>query len=146
LIGINTAIYSPSGASAGIGFAVPVDTVMRVVPQLIAQGRYTRPSLGIESDEELNERLKRAAGIDGVFILGIEPGSAAARAGIAPVTRTARGLIPGDVIIGLNGRPVSRYGDLLARLDDFRVGQRVELRVVRGGAERTVPIELQPGN
>jgi S1-C subfamily serine protease len=146
LIGINTAIYSPSGASAGIGFAVPVDTVMRVVPQLIAQGRYTRPSLGIESDDELNERLKRAADIDGVFILGIEPGSAAARAGLAPVARTARGLVPGDVIIALNGRQVSRYGDLLARLDDFRVGQRVELRVVRGGAERTVPVELEPGN
>src|SRR5690606_12812644 len=99
LIGINTAIYSPSGASAGIGFAVPVDTVMRVVPQLIANGRYTRPTLGIESDEDLNGRLKRASGIHGVFILGIDPGSAAKRAGLAAVARTPLGLAPGDVIV-----------------------------------------------
>ena len=146
LIGINTAIYSPSGASAGIGFAVPVDTVMRVVPQLIANGRYTRASLGVESDDEINERLKRASGINGVFILGVDPGSAAERAGLAPVVRTRLGLAPGDVIVALNGRPVSRYGDLLARLDDFRVGQRIALTVVREGQERTVSAVLEPGD
>ena len=146
LIGITTAIYSPSGASAGIGFAVPVDTVMRVVPQLITKGRYTRASLGVESDDEINERLKRTSGINGVFILGIDPGSAAERAGLAPVARTRQGLSPGDVIVALNGRPVSRFGDLLARLDDFRVGQRVELSVVREGRERTVSAMLEPGD
>ena len=145
LIGINTAIYSPSGASAGISFAVPVDTVMRVVPQLIANGRYTRPALGIESDEEFNDRLKRASGIDGVFILSVEPGSAAERVGLVGVQRTRRGILPGDVIVALNSRPVSRLGDLLARLDDFQVGQKVQLTLLRAGEERNVSVELQPG-
>lgn len=146
LIGINTAIYSPSGASAGISFAVPVDTVMRVVPQLIANGRYTRPALGIESDEEINDRLKRATGIDGVFILSVEPGSIAERVGLVGVQRTRRGIRPGDVIVALNSRPVSRFGDLLARLDDFQVGQKVQLTLLRAGEERNVSVELQPGN
>lgn len=142
LIGINTAIYSPSGASAGISFAVPVDTVMRVVPQLITRGRYAQPGLGIESDEELNERLKRASGIDGVFILGINPGSAAERAGLTTATRSIGGVVPGDVIVALNGRPVSRFGDLLARLDDFQVGQSVELTLSRGRATRKLRLQL----
>jgi S1-C subfamily serine protease len=146
LIGINTAIYSPSGASAGIGFAVPVDTVMRVVPQLIANGRYVQPTLGIESEEGINERFKRASGLDGVFVLRVRPGSAAARAGLTAASRTPRGIVPGDVIVALNGRPVSRVGDLLARLDDFRVGQTVELTVLRGGEQRTVRLELEPGS
>ena len=71
LIGINTAIYSPSGASAGIGFAVPVDTVMRVVPQLIKTGKYIRPALGIEVDEQLNQRLLAPTGSKGVFVLRV---------------------------------------------------------------------------
>jgi S1-C subfamily serine protease len=145
LIGINTAIYSPSGASAGISFAVPVDTVMRVVPQLIADGRYTRAVLGVESDEDLNERLKRASGIDGVFILSVDPQSAAARAGLTAAARTPRGVVPGDVIVALNGRPVSRVGDLLARIDDFEVGTNVDLTVLRGEVERSVSVPLEPG-
>ncbi|WP_039337603.1 trypsin-like peptidase domain-containing protein [Novosphingobium subterraneum] len=146
LIGINTAIYSPSGASAGIGFAVPVDTVMRVVPQLISEGRYTRPSLGIESDDDINDRLKRASGIEGVFVLQVDPGSVAERAGLVAAQRTRRGVAPGDIVTTLNGEPVSRVGDLLARLDDFRVGQSVELTLMRGGAERKVRLELEPGS
>ncbi|WP_137495400.1 S1C family serine protease, partial [Escherichia coli] len=85
LIGINTAIYSPSGASAGIGFAVPVDTVMRVVPQLIKTGKYIRPALGIEVDEQLNARLQALTGSKGVFVLRVTPGSAAHRAGLVGV-------------------------------------------------------------
>lgn len=146
LIGINTAIYSPSGASAGIGFAVPVDTVMRVVPQLISEGRYTRPSLGLESDDDINDRLKRASGIEGVFVLRVDPGSSADRAGLVAAQRTRRGVAPGDIVTALNGKPVSRVGDLLARLDDFRVGQSVELTLMRGSAERTVRLELEPGS
>ena len=145
LIGINTAIYSPSGASAGIGFAVPVDTVMRVVPQLIADGRYTRPTLGVESDDEINDRLKRVSGIEGVFVLRVDPGSVADRAGLSAAQRTRRGVVPGDIITALNSRPVSRVGDLLARLDDFRVGQTVELTLLRRGEERTVTLELESG-
>ena len=145
LIGINTAIYSPSGASAGIGFAVPVDTVMRVVPQLIADGRYTRPTLGVESDDEINDRLKSVSGIEGVFVLRVDPGSVADRAGLSAAQRTRRGVVPGDIITALNSRPVSRVGDLLARLDDFRVGQTVELTLLRRGEERTVALELESG-
>ncbi|MFX5873797.1 2-alkenal reductase, partial [Acinetobacter baumannii] len=85
LIGINTAIYSPSGASAGIGFAVPVDTVMRVVPQLIKTGKYIRPALGIEVDEQLNARLQALTGSKGVFVLRVTPGSVAHRAGLVGV-------------------------------------------------------------
>ena len=146
LIGINTAIYSPSGASAGIGFAVPVDTVMRVVPQLISEGRYTRPSLGLESDDDINDRLKRASGIEGVFVLRVDPGSVAERAGLVAAQRTRRGVAPGDIVTAMNGKPVSRIGDLLARLDDFRVGQSVELTLMRGSEVRTVRLELEPGN
>ncbi len=146
LIGINTAIYSPSGASAGIGFAVPVDTVMRVVPQLISEGRYTRPSIGIESDDGINDRLKRASGIEGVFVLRVDPGSAAERAGLVAAQRTSRGVAPGDIVTALNGKPVSRVGDLLGRLDDFRVGQSVELTLKRGGEERTLRLKLEPGS
>lgn len=146
LIGINTAIYSPSGASAGIGFAVPVDTVMRVVPQLISEGRYTRLSLGVGIDEEVNERLKRATGIEGVFVLRVDPGSSAQRAGLTPARRTRTGVVPGDIILSVNGRPVSRVGDLLARLDDYRTGQSIELTLLRDGAKRTAMVELRPGN
>ncbi|MCJ7420744.1 trypsin-like peptidase domain-containing protein [Sphingomicrobium astaxanthinifaciens] len=143
LIGINTAIYSPSGASAGIGFAVPVDTVMRVVPQLIAEGRYVRPALGIESDEHFNARLKRASGVEGVFVLQVIPGSPAARAGIEPARRTRRGVVAGDVITAIEGQPVTRVGELLARLDDFRIGERVEVTLLRDGRRRTVSLALE---
>ncbi|MEW8585649.1 MAG: trypsin-like peptidase domain-containing protein, partial [Candidatus Thiodiazotropha sp.] len=82
LIGINTAIYSPSGAYAGIGFAVPVDTVNRVVPELIAKGRYVRPSLGISVDEEINRVILDKLDLEGVLVLQVEVGSAAEQAGL----------------------------------------------------------------
>jgi S1-C subfamily serine protease len=146
LIGITTAIYSPSGASAGIGFAVPVDTVNRVVPELIRTGRYLRPALGIETDEALNERLKPALGVDGVVVLRVSPGSAAASAGLqgASVGRDGR-VAAGDVIVALEGKRVDTVGRLLGRLDDFSIGDTVTLTVARDGHEREVRITLQPG-
>ncbi len=145
LIGINTAIYSPSGASAGIGFAVPVDTVMRVVPQLVKTGRYIRPALGIEVDEGLNRRLAAATGMAGVFVLRVAPGSAAEKAGLAGVRATAQGIEPGDVITAVEGKAVDAVPRLLARLDDFKVGDTVRLTVQRGGKTREVIVTLQPG-
>ena len=145
LIGINTAIYSPSGASAGIGFAVPVDTVMRVVPQLIQTGRYVRPALGIEADEQLNQRLSTLTGIEGVFVLRVAPGSAADKAGLRGVTRSAEGLVPGDVIVAVEGKPVNSVAQLLARLDDHRVGDPVRVTLRRGEATLDVTVILQPG-
>ncbi|MFN7087776.1 MAG: S1C family serine protease [Burkholderiales bacterium] len=146
LIGINTAIYSPSGASAGIGFAVPVDTVRRVVPQLIKNGRYIRPALGIEADEQLNARLVAMTGVEGVFVLRVQPGSAAAKAGLAGVSSSAEGIVPGDVITAVAGKPVTSLAQLLARLDDHRVGDTVTLTVWRAGRTREVGVTLQPGS
>lgn len=146
LIGINTAIYSPSGASAGIGFAVPVDTVMRVVPQLIKTGRYIRPALGIEVDAQLNERLAAVTGVEGVFVLRVPPGSAADKAGLQGVKAGPGGIEPGDVITAVQGKPVTSVLQLLARLDDFKVGDAVRLSVRRGEQTREVDVALQPGS
>lgn len=145
LIGINTAIYSPSGASAGIGFAVPVDTVMRVVPQLIKTGKYIRPALGIELDEQLNRRLQALTGTQGVFVLRVAPGSAAQKAGLSGITVGPEGIVPGDRITGMDGAPVDDVAKLLARLDDRKVGDVVVLSVERAGKLREVRVELQPG-
>ncbi|MEF8708889.1 MAG: trypsin-like peptidase domain-containing protein [Candidatus Accumulibacter propinquus] len=146
LIGINTAIYSPSGASAGIGFAVPVDTVNRVVPQLIAGGKYVRPVVGIEGDEGLNTRLKRLMGAEGVVILRVAPGSAADIVGLKGATLSPDGgIVPGDVITAVDGKPVDSVGKLLARLDEHRIGDRVPLEVLRAGRKVEVTVVLQPG-
>lgn len=145
LIGINTAIYSPSGASAGIGFAVPVDTVMRVVPQLIKQGKYIRPALGIEVDERLNQRLQTASGRQGVFILRVQPDSSAQRAGLQGVRSSEQSITAGDIIIAVDGKEVKSVQNLLSRLDEKRVGEVVRLSVERNGQSREVQLELQPG-
>ncbi len=146
LIGINTAIYSPSGANAGIGLAVPVDTVNRVVPQLISHGQYLRPSLGIAVDDNLNQRLADYLKIEGVVILRVSPDSAAANAGLKGATLTRDGgIIPGDIILAVDGKPVEGVGKLLARLDDYKVGDVVQLKVRRGDRERVVAVALQPG-
>lgn len=146
LIGINTAIYSPSGANAGIGFAVPVDTVNRIVPQLIKNGKYVRPALGIEVDEGLNQRLAELRGIEGVVILRVTPGSAAEAAGFkgAAISRDG-GIVPGDTIVAVGGKPIDSVGKLLAVLDDYRVGDTVAITVLRDGRKVDVPVTLQPG-
>ncbi|HEC16889.1 MAG TPA: trypsin-like serine protease [Sedimenticola sp.] len=144
LIGINTAIYSPSGAYAGIGFAVPVDTVNRVVPQLIALGKYIRPSLGVVVDEDVNAAVTRQLGIEGVLVLRVKPGSSAEAAGLRGTRVDSRGgVIPGDIILALDGRPVGTVGALLSGLDDYRIGDRVTLRIWRDGRELDIPIVLQ---
>jgi len=145
LIGINTAIYSPSGASAGIGFSVPVDTVMRVVPQLIKNGKYIRPALGIEVDEQLNARLQGMIGSRGVFVLRVTPGSAAQKAGLVGIEVSPQGIVPGDRIVNIDGAPIDDVAELMARLDDKQVGDVVVLLVERDGKSREVRVELQPG-
>jgi len=142
LIGVNTAIYSPSGSSAGIGCAVPVDVVHRVVPRLIVRGRYSAPVLGVMHDERVN-LLGRRNGIEGVLVLGVQPGSPAQAAGLEPAGQTARGrLVPGDVIVGLGGRPVVTSDDLMDALDAHRPGEVVALELERNGKRRTVDVEL----
>jgi len=144
LIGVNTAIYSPSGAYAGIGFAVPVDTVNRVVPQLIGEGRYTRPGLGVVVDEDINRRLTRRMGVEGLVVLEVQPGSSAAEAGLQGTTVTRGGrIVPGDVIQRLDERRIRNTDDLFNALDHYRPGDTVELSVRRGDTEETLSITLQ---
>ena len=146
LIGINTAIYSPSGASAGIGFAVPVDTVARVVPQLIKTGQYNPPVLGIDIDDQINRRLVRALGIDGVYILGVRPNTGAARAGLQGPTRDRNGsVVPGDVILAINGQPIPTVAKLLSTLDAYAPGQTVRIKIRRGQQTIEQPVRLQDG-
>jgi S1-C subfamily serine protease len=146
LIGVNTLIFSPSGASAGAGFSVPVDTVNRVVPQLIARGSYARPALGIEVDEDLNRTLTERLRTRGVVILRVTPGGPAAAAGLQGLSNQPDGSIaPGDIIVAVNQREVDGVPRLLGRLDDFQVGDTVRLTVRRAGQTREVQVRLQAG-
>lgn len=146
LIGINTAIYSPSGASAGIGFAVPVDTINRVVPQLISRGKYIRPALGITVDGKFNERLTGMMDVDGVVILGISRGSAADSAGLKSAFISPNGEItPRDIIIAIDNKPVDSVEELLSILDEYRVGDTIQVRILRNEQAIEVPVTLQPG-
>ena len=146
LIGINTMIYSPTGASAGIGFAVPVDTVNRVVPQLISRGKYIRPGLGITVDDKLNDRLTGMMDITGVVILNVSPGSAAAVAGLKGAKISRNGSItPGDIIVALDDQPIVSVEELLSRLDNYKVGDIVQITILRKDNEITVPVTLQAG-
>ncbi len=144
LIGINASIYSPSGASAGIGFAIPVDTVMRVVPQLLRNGRYVQPSLGIQMDEDINRRVVRVLGVTGVAVLRVTRGSSAQAAGLQALQLSRSGeIVGGDLITAVNGVAVDSVARLHSRLDDFAVGTRVTLQVWRQGKSVQVPVTLQ---
>jgi S1-C subfamily serine protease len=144
LIGINTAIYSPSGASVGVGFAVPVDTLNRVVPQLIARGRYIQPGLAIQTDAALNDIITRELGVSGVAVLKVVPGSSAAAAGLRGVTVLDDNAIrAGDIITAVNDQPIDSIGKLLARFDDYAVGDRVRLTLWRAGKKLTVEVALE---
>src|SRR5581483_9021072 len=146
LIGINTAIYSPSGARPGVGFAVPVDTVNRVVPELIAKGHYASPSLGVQTDENLSRAIARQLGVEGAAILRVHPDGPAARAGLRGARFGRRNSIyPGDVIVALNGKPVDNVASLLALLDDCTPGEVVQLTVWRDGKKIRVPVTLRSG-
>jgi S1-C subfamily serine protease len=142
LIGVNTAIYSPSGTSAGIGFAVPVDTVRRLVPQLIDHGRPLRPGIGVEL---LSDRWTARLRVSGVVVQEVTPGSPAARAGIEGLRRTRRGdLVLGDVIVAVGGEPVRTIEDLVLAFEEVGVGRRVRLTLERDRRQRTVEVELIP--
>ena len=144
LIGINTAIYSPSGAYAGIGFAVPVDTVNRVVPELIAEGEFRGPSLGVVLDERLNQLIASRTGIEGVAILKVQPGSSADLAELRGTTVDRRGaLLIGDIIVAIDGECVASVPELVQTLDEHSIGDEVVLTVIRAGRERQVSAILQ---
>jgi S1-C subfamily serine protease len=131
LIGVNAAIYSPSGTSAGIGFAIPVDTVNRIVPELIRYGKVIRPGLGVQlAEEQLAERL----GFSGVLVVDVAPGSAAAKAGIRPTRREVSGrVLWGDVIVAIDGVKVESPNDLFLLLEKYKVGDVVNVSLLRDG-------------
>ena len=141
LIGVNSQIASPSGASAGIGFAIPVDEVNRVVPRLIRDGRFVRPTIGIVAGPA---ELQRALQLPrGVVVVQVTPGSAAARAGLQPFRRGARGeVIGGDVVTAINDEPVHDLDDMLTVLERHQPGQQVTLTVWRGGQTRRQGVTL----
>ncbi len=143
LIGMNTAIVSPSGTSAGIGFAIPVDTIQRIVPQLLRYGKVVRPVLGAEY---FPDAFTRRRGLSGALIGTIAPGGPAAQAGLQPTRRARTGeLVLGDLIVAVHGRPVENVKGLFAALEQFEPNQKVKLTVVRnpsGTAEETLEVEV----
>lgn len=141
LIGVNTQIASPSGASAGIGFAIPVDEVNRIVPRLIRDGRFVRPALGIAAaPPEVNAALKLPKG---VVVVQVNGGSPAARAGLQPFRRGSRGeVVHGDVITAIDERPVGDLDELLTQLENHQPGDSVTLTLSRDGRTRKEKVTL----
>lgn len=140
LIGVNTAIYSPSGSSAGIGFAVPADTVNEVVPVLIRHGKVLRPGLGIETHEN-NDLIMRRMGMRGVLVYRVAPDSPAQRAGLRGVSRNRRGDYElGDVITAIDSHAVTLHADLRRILGRYKVGDRVVVSLQR--EERPLQVEV----
>ncbi|KAI4348162.1 hypothetical protein L6164_008918 [Bauhinia variegata] len=142
LIGINTAIYSPSGASSGVGFSIPVDTVNGIVDQLVKFGKVTRPILGIKfAPDQSVEQL----GVSGVLVLDAPIDGPAGKAGLLPTKRDAYGrLILGDIITSVNGKKVTNGSDLYRILDQCKVGDKVEVEVLRGDRKEKIPVLLEP--
>jgi S1-C subfamily serine protease len=140
LVGVNTAIYSPSGASAGIGFAIPVNTVKEVVPQLISYGRVLRPIIGVEL---ASDRWVRRYRINGLPVVRVYPGLPADKAGIKGAYRNSRGEIAlGDVITHINDKPVRSNDDYLSALEEYEIGDTVTVRSRRGDEDKRFEVTL----
>ena len=140
LIGMNTMIFSKTGTSAGIGFAVPVSAVRRVVPQVIATGRVQHPGIGIEP---LPDHYAARAGIAGVVVTRVSPGSPAQQVGIRGLVQDRRGEISlGDIIVGIDEHVVKDFDDLYNAFDRFEVGDEVTVKLVREGQPASVKLRL----
>jgi S1-C subfamily serine protease len=141
VIGVNTAIYSPSGGSAGIGFAVPIDPIRWIVPQLIRHGKVERIGLGVDIWNDYITKVR--FGLDGALIMRVREGSPAASAGLrsSQIDRAQR-VKPGDLIIAVEGRPVHDSLDLFRILDQYRANDTVKVTVYREGGEVIVPVTL----
>jgi S1-C subfamily serine protease len=142
LIGVNTAIYSPSGTSAGIGFAIPVDDVNRDVPQLIRHGKIIRPSTGIQP---ATDQVARRFSIPGVLVLSVTRGSGAAQAGLLPTRRSARGTILGDIIVAIDGKEIASTDAYYTALEDHQIGDVVTVTILRGDQKQDVQVKLADG-
>jgi S1-C subfamily serine protease len=131
LIGMNTMIYSNSGSSAGIGFAVPVDTINKVVPEVIKYGRIKRPGLGISL---LEDHYKMRLGLEkGVVIATVDPKGPAGSAGLRGMSETSRGYIIGDVITAIGSKEVNTYDDIFNVLDNYKIGDTVQVSYLKDG-------------
>ena len=140
LVGVNTAIYSPSGGSAGIGFAIPVNLVKEVVPQLIAYGKILRPVLGVEL---ASDRWTRRYGIGGVAIIRVLRGLPAAEAGMQGATRNRRGeIVLGDIITHIEDQPIRSQDDYLSALEKYKVGDSISLTAKRGDDTKRFDVTL----
>jgi S1-C subfamily serine protease len=144
MIGINTLIYSPSGASAGVGFAVPVQIAKRIVPQLIQHGAVLRPKLGIFPFNVANLQVRLPVS-EGVGIYQLSPGGPAAAAGLRALQQTEDGdVIIGDIILSIDGEKISDGDDLYRVLDKRQFGEVVQVEVFRDGRRVKVPVRLTP--
>jgi S1-C subfamily serine protease len=141
MIGINTAIYSSSGGSNGIGFAIPVDSVVSSVSDLLEHGRVLRPILGIAlAPEQASDTL----GVKGILVLDARKGGPAAEAGIRGTTRDKFGrVVFGDVIRRFEGKVVRSPNDLYRALEKAAIGQEVELGVLRDGVDKEVSVKVK---
>ena len=140
LIGVNTMIYSPSGASAGIGFSIPVNEVNWVVSDIVKYGEVRKPLIGISL---VKEQFTRQAGIEGALILSVTKGGPAAKVGLQETIRNNRGEIElGDIIIGINNTAIETNNDLFIALEEFSPGDKISILFDRNGKERAVELVL----
>jgi len=144
MIGINSQIESPSGASAGVGFAIPVSIAKRIVPQLVRNGSVQRPDLGINPrDVEALGRQAQLPVPDGVLIWSVRPGGPAANAGLKGLARTEDGDIElGDIIVAVDGEKIANYDNLYRVLDKHQINDTVNVDVIRRGRHTTIPVRL----
>jgi len=140
LIGINTAIYSPSGASAGIGFAVPVNVVNRAVPEIIRHGKVIRPGIGVTL---ASDRVTKRLDIKGLLVINVQPGGPADKAGIRETRQVRDKIVLGDIILAVNGVPVETYDDLRNEMEKYKVGDEVTLIIQREEEHLEVKIRLE---
>lgn len=144
LIGMNTVIFSTSGSSAGLGFAVPVDTIKMIAPELIKHGKVIRPGMGIAV---LDDRLKEQLSIrkdGGAVITYVDKNGAAGKAGLVGMSQDRLGRVfIGDIIESIDGKPVNGLDDIYHVLEGYKIGDTVTLKVYREGKTRMVKVKLQ---
>ena len=139
LIGLNTAIYSPTRTNLGIGFATPVDVINEIVPQLIAHGMEIKPYLGVYLDVAYPHRL----GIDGVMVFDVLPGSPADLAGLMPARLVEGRVVLGDIILAIDGQPTPDRATLEKILAKHKLGDKIELTILRGGKKASITVALE---
>lgn len=143
LIGMNVAIYSPSGASAGIGFAIPADKINRVVPNLIANGRFIQPIVGINATDTTNKLIKEELGIKGILVLDVIRNSPADKAGMIGSQLVNGDLVLGDIIQYIDGQKVENMNDFLNIIEQHKLNDKIIIDIIRNGRQKIkLPIKL----